>query len=265
MPHVDYFIKVDPDILREFSYDNPTGNNKRVGGVYYKFRKSRWSEVDEVRMTYAEDLYDRVMEMINDACDDLINFWYRSIPEYFYRTEQGQYGSMLKSGDYLGAAVKDLKRKAKKYGGHSTSGRLRDALFIYDIDMFGASLAIKELPSTSTGDYVAILKSGAGPNDYAPYDPKRNIRLVNKPGRWGGFPHTYWTKWDTAFRRELLVTENSLNNRIQDLVDDYKRRARNDMAKVRRNTSRYEEINVTNKDRFQRDREKRSVNKVRRR
>ena len=267
MPHVDYFLKIDKDLIPKFSDSNSGGNYKyhRVGNQYFKYRKARIGGVDNIRTTYADELHQRVIDAINEACEDLISFWYRGIPEYFYRTEKGQFGSMLKSGDYLGAAVKDIKRKAMKYGGHSTSGRLREALFIYDISIFGAELAIKELPSTSTGDYVAILKSGAGPNSYAPYDPKRHIRLVDKPGTWGGFPSTYWDKWDHVFRKELMNVQDALEAKIADIVADIERQEARDLSRIRRGSGRADDIKGSATDRFKREREDRAVNKTRRR
>jgi len=260
--HIDYFLKVDESLVSNFS-DNPINDSRntsrKVGAKYFKIGRSRIPKVDDIRVTYAEDLYEKIIEAINDACEDLIAFWHRGIPEYFYRTEQGQYGSKIRSGDYLGAAMKELQRKAVSHRGHTTTGRLREALFIYDLNINGAVLAIKELPSTSTHDYVAILKSGAGPNPYAPYDPNRHIRLVNTPGSWGGFPRSYWKAWDDNFRKELQNVQSMLDHRIEEISENILRQETRDLRKMRRGTT--EDIAITTRDRLKKARD--DTNKTR--
>lgn len=240
MPHLDYFLHVDTTLLKSFT-DNETSSSykhQKVGDTYFKYRKSRIDGVDKVRMNYAEELYERVMEAINDAGEELIEIWYRDVPHYFYRTEKGKFGSMLESGDYLGDSVKHIEKMATKFKGKAggSSGRLRSALYIHDIGLMGAQLAIKEL-FNGGWDYVALLKSGAGPNSYAPYDPKRGIRLPHTPGSWGGFPRSYWGSWDAHFKRELRGVEADLNHRIVAIVRDIERDEARDLSKIRRGTT----------------------------
>jgi len=245
MPHLDYFLAIDQDIIKHFKFEEePITVRKRSHRLneraYYNYRKARIPGVDEIREVYADEIFNIIMNLLRDQAEELMQLWHRDIPKFFYRREKGVSGNVLRSNDLLGDTVKDIMKAPTTIKGRKSSGRLREALFIYSISINGIRFGIHELYNprdTTKQDYVKILKSGAGPNPYAPYNPYKDIREKYRAGSWGGFPNTYWKAWDAHFKQAIAIAERDLTHQIRRAISDIERQQQADIRRIRRGTS----------------------------
>lgn len=144
------------------------------------------------------------------AGERLVVFWDTRVKSYFSRSDNS---SMFTKGGKF-RLISPNKRSVLK--GALTAPSINSR----GMGILGLKNVVKQNEDGSTVQLIKLLMTGADEQFGIHYDPFSGV--MEKGGKWKGFPASYWRRWDTVFTKQCKAE----GDKITEYVKVYGKRSR---------------------------------------